>query len=230
MMPCSPPIYSAEFLAGIDRTISKERLRRYLRATGQDVPKALQLYEYNIHLSEALYGLLHGLEVSVRNAEHHALTTSFDTPAWFDAALLGSYWADQIARAKLKPGATGRPGKVVAELTFGFWVDLVKDSNHWPLWVNSKLHTAFPHAQRHRKFVHERLKIIQRLRNRVAHHEPVLTSRNTLYTGGGYITLPELLECAEWVCIETGQWMKTHFRYTEARGILSAVNGMGVSL
>ena len=163
----------------------------------------------------------------MRNAAHHALTASFASPAWFDVASLGSYWADQIARAKLNPGAAGKPGKVVAELTLGFWVDLVKDSNHWPLWVNSKLHTAFPHAKRHRKFAHERLKIIQRLRNRVAHHEPVLTSRNTLYTEGDYITTPELLECAEWVCTDAGQWMKTHFRYAEARRTLSEVNAMG---
>ena len=34
-----------------------ERLSRYLSATGRDVPKALELYEYNVQLSEVLYGI-----------------------------------------------------------------------------------------------------------------------------------------------------------------------------
>jgi|ERR1017187_5347196 hypothetical protein len=81
-------------------SLTKERLTRYLGATGQDVSRALELYERNVRLSEALYGLLHGLEVAVRNAEHHALTASYGTPRWYGAAPLLPYWNDQVAGAK----------------------------------------------------------------------------------------------------------------------------------
>ena len=76
-----PPPYSAGLLNSLERTITRERLTRYLGATKQDMPKALALYEYNVQLSEVLYGLLHGLEVMVRNAAHHALTASYGTTA-----------------------------------------------------------------------------------------------------------------------------------------------------
>jgi hypothetical protein len=229
-MSNGPSLYRVEFLAGIERTISKDRLTRYLGATGQDVPRALQLYEYNVQLSEALYGLLHGLEVAVRNAEHHALSASYATASWYDTAPLSPYWQDELAKAKRKPGVRGAPGKIVAELTFGFWVELVAAQNHRLFWVNHRLHQAFPNARRHRKFIHERLKIIQLLRNRISHHEPVLTSRKTLYAGNDFITLPALLECVEWVCTETAAWMKTQFRYTDAERILEEVNASGISL
>jgi hypothetical protein len=82
-MPFPPSPYSPQFLASIKRTISQERLRRYLGATRQDLAKALQLYEYNVQLSEVLYGLLHGLEIAVRNAAHYALTASYGVAYWF---------------------------------------------------------------------------------------------------------------------------------------------------
>lgn len=225
-----PAPYSPQFLASIERTITKERLTRYLGATRQDLSKALELYEYNVQISEVLYGLLHGVEVTVRNAEHHALTASYGTPRWYDHAPLSAYWKDQISNAKAKPGIAGKPGKLVAELTFGFWVDLVQGANHRSLWVGRKLHTAFPNAHRHRKFIHQRLKAIQLLRNRISHHEPVLTAANAVYNGDGVITLPELLESVEWVCTDTAQWIKAQFRYTEAERILRQVAALGVSL
>ena len=225
-----PPPFSAELLASIDRTITKERLTRYLGATRQDVSKALALYEYNVQLSEGLYGLLHGLEVAIRNAEHYALTISYGTPAWYDLAPLSQYWRDQLDRAKAQPGVAGKPGKVVAELTFGFWVDLLKNSNHMSIWVGRKLYTAFPNGPRDRKFIHGRLKAAQLLRNRISHHEPVLPSADSLYTGDGVLTLPQLIECVEWVCTHTAQWMKAQFRYAEAERILREVAAMKLSL
>ena len=225
-----PPPYSAQLLTSIERTVTRERLTRYLGATRQDLSKALGLYEYNVQLSEVLYGLLHGLEVAIRNAQHHALTASYGTPTWYDHAPLSPYWQDQLAKAKAQPGAAGNPGKVVAELTFGFWVDLLKNANHMRLWVGQKLYTAFPNGPRDRKFIHERLKAVRLLRNRISHHEPVLTSSNNLYTGDGVISLPELVECVEWVCTHTAQWVQGQFRYSEAERVLREVAAMKVSL
>lgn len=173
--------------------------------------KALQLYEYNVQLSEVLYGLLHGLEVAVRNAEHFALTASYGTPAWYDAAPLSNHWRVQLATAKAKKGAAGNPGKIVAELTFGFWVDLLKNQLYYDLWMRRKLHSAFPNAPHPEWFIHNRLKAIQLLRNRISHHEPVLTSGNVIYNGDVLLKLPEVLECVEWVCVDTAAWIKGAF-------------------
>jgi hypothetical protein len=225
-----PPPYRAQLLISIQRTITTQRLARYLGATRGDVPKALELYEYNVQLSAVLYGLLHGLEVAVRNAEHHALTASYGTPTWYDLAPLSQYWKDQLANAKAKPGMAGKPGKLIAELSSGFWVDLLHSGNHRSLWIGQKLHTAFPNARLQMKFIHRRLKAIQLLRNRISHHEPVLTASNKLYNGAALLSLPEVLECAEWVCSETAQWIESQFRYADAERILRHVAAMEISL
>jgi hypothetical protein len=68
------------------------------------------------------------------------------------------------------------------------------------------------------------------LRNRISHHEPVLTSGNILYTGDGVIALPQVLECIQWVCAETAAWIETNFRYSEAERILREVAAMKISL
>ena len=154
----TPPLYSAGLLASIPRTITNERLERYLRATSQDLSGALRLYEQNVQLSEALYGLLHGIEIATRNSIHAALTLSYGLDTWYDAVPLIPYWRGQVndARTKAGPGATA--GKVISELTFGFWVDLLKQRNHRSLWVEKKLHRAFPNARgRTRGDIHERL-------------------------------------------------------------------------
>lgn len=225
-----PPPYSAQFLLSLQRTVTTERLTRYLGATKQDIPKAVELYEYNVQLSEILYGLLHGLEVTVRNAEHHALTTSYGTPTWYDIAPLSLYWRDQVANAKAKPGAAGKPGKVIAELTFGFWVDLTSRSNHNLLWMGKRLNAAFPHTRLRRDAIHQRLKSVQLLRNRISHHERILTSTKALYNGNGTLPLAQMLECVEWICPDTAQWIQSQFRYAEAEQILARVLASGITL
>jgi hypothetical protein len=247
-----PSPYSAAFLVAVQRTVTVERLTRYLNAAGADFSKALELYELNVQLSAILYGMLQGLEVAVRNAEHQALTRSFGAPDWYDVppspgfgmpaagsmgpawheyAVLSPYWRDKVDEAKLKPGVGNNPGKVIAELTFGFWVDLVKSVNHRRLWVDRKLHAAFPNARGvQRSVIHDRLKAIQLLRNRISHHEPVITSSNRLYNGVDFLTLDEILDSVRWVCNHTADWLKTDFGSSEADRILKLVAGMRITL
>ena len=230
-MSADPPGYSAHFFRSIERTVTKARLSRYLTASSQDLTQAVQLYEYNVQLSEALYGILHGLEVTVRNAAHHALSASYGVSAWYDHASFTPYWSGVLKDAKNKVGGgKAAPGKVVAELTFGFWVDLCSKRNHNNLWVHRKLSAAFPNAALSRDQIHQRLKI-QALRNRISHHEPVLTSSKTLYASrSSMLSVPELLEPVEWVCTDTAQWIKTKFRCTAAERVLEDVNKLGITL
>ena len=230
----TPPFsYSAQFLASIERTVSKERLGRYLKATNQDWVKAVELYEYNVALSEMLFGYLHGLEVAVRNAMHQALTNGYNTPHWYDHAPIGSYLHDKfVKKAKQEAGPGAPAGKVVAELSFGFWTALTSHQHNWSLW-KPYVRLAFPNATVPRQNIHRRLETIRYLRNRIAHHEPILTSRSTMYAGykdQRDITLQEIGECAEWVCRDTARWLETQFRYHQAAAILAHVSAMTVTL
>ena len=97
------------------------------------------------------------------------------------------------ARRNVRPAAP--LGKLVAELTFGFSPFLISVQPH-NLWSASS-HNAFPHAHVPCSFLHTRLETIQRLRNRMAHHEPILSSTNEVYTGqlGHPKIALTLLEC-----------------------------------
>jgi hypothetical protein len=235
--------YTAEFLASVDRVISQERLSRYLAATRGDIHSALHLYEHNIAVSESLFGFLHGLEVAVRNSIHHTLSHDLGMSTWFegDVALpwstgetlsLTSVMIDMVTDAKAKLSPAASPGKIVAELTFGFWPTILTKRFHNVLWLSS-LHNAFPQATVPRSMIHLRLEVIRRLRNRIAHHEPILTSRNMVYTGfkdHPYIALPSLLECVEWVSEDAALWLRSQSRYQWANELLLNVSRMGVTL
>ena len=115
----------------IERTITRERLTRYLGAAGHDRSKALELYEYNVQLSEVLYGRLHGLEVMVRNAAHHALTASYGRPDWYDTAPLSPYWQDQLANREIRHSSTAKSYSFAAQPALASGTDT--DGRQWRL-------------------------------------------------------------------------------------------------
>jgi len=234
--------YSPAFLADLERTISVARLSRYMRATGGDQAKALKLYEDNIAVSEALFGFLHSLEVAVRNSLHYEMHTALRGVDWLRDGLPLPWRTiprlrftvpmnGMVNDARQAAGAGAPIGKVIAELPFGFWPSLLSGQFH-PLW-SACLHKAFPHAHVPRRDVHWRLEVIRRLRNRIAHHEPILTSNNEVYTGftaQPTIRLAQLLQCVDWISPATAQWMTSCTRYVQAGATLTACHGSGVVL
>ena len=90
--------------------------------------------------------MLHSIEIATRNAMHYTLAANYGVPDWYDRAPLSPHWRGKVNEAKTASGVRATPGKVIAELTFGFWVDLVKHNNHRVLWVGKKLNKAFPNA------------------------------------------------------------------------------------
>jgi hypothetical protein len=213
-----------------------------MRATGGDLTKALKLYEGNLAISEALFGFLHGLEIAVRNSLHYEMTNNLRGIDWLRDGL-ALPWRTiprlsftvpmnaMINDARRAAGAGAPIGKVIAELPFGFWPSLISSQFH-ALWSVS-LYKAFPHAHVPRRVVHWRVEVIRRLRNRIAHLEPILTSRNEVYTGFGAqptVTLPQVLQCVEWISPATAQWMTACTRYNQAAAILTACHASGIVL
>jgi hypothetical protein len=225
--------HSPNALVEIERAISRERLKRYLTATGNDLAWAIAIYEQNVALSEAVFGLLHGLEVAIRNAMHEALTIHYETPRWSQkaAVALTPYGLDKVTAAVRDAGGPfASPGKVIAEFNFGFWSNLAARGYHWSLWQPC-LHNTFPAAHLARPVIHARLESIRTLRNRIAHHEPTLTSHCSLYAGSGlYLPLTRLYECASWIAPELATWLQTSYRCNTAAAVLDDVAACGIVL
>lgn len=94
--------------------------------------------------------------------------------------MLGSGQLEQLANSLAnlsRKRADATPGRIVAALTFGFWVALLSGTYEKALWQPDGfrlLHQAFPHAAPiSRKQIHTRLNTVRELRNRVFHHEEV---------------------------------------------------------
>lgn len=194
--------------ATIAAALSPERLAPYLHATGGDLTEAVRLYEWNLAVSGALYEALGILEV-VRNTLSTQLTAHHGTLAgqWYDDPLevLSDLAHEDIAAAcrrvrKLRRPET--PGRVVAELTFGFWKFLLAKRYEATLWTGYLRH-AFPNLQpQSRAAVYRALDELHTVRNRIAHHEPIHGRDLTADT----LTIYRLLD---WINHDVRAWAVT---------------------
>lgn len=175
-----PFVYSADALGNLTRAISKERLSSYLAKTASDTFRAVQLYEWSTLLSQSLYGVIQPLEIAFRNSIHRILATGTGRSNWYEYSPLRYREIETVREAKANIVRWSRaitPGRVVAELTFGFWIRLISRDYEKSLWV-PHLYKAFPHLRKpDREAVFERFDSIKTLRNRIAHHE-IIVSRN----------------------------------------------------
>ena len=109
-------------LSDLERLLSEKRLNTYYNLLPADKVKAIEYYRLNTQISESLYPLLSNLEITMRNSIYNSFTIHFKSADWFSQFNQPELF-DQVNVAKRKI-LTGHyfmtPGKVVAELTFGF--------------------------------------------------------------------------------------------------------------
>jgi len=194
--------------AALYKTLSNERISTYESQCGNDPDKAILLYQENTALSEALYAVLQGLEVALRNSMHSCLCTYFNRDDWYEVIQLNVPEQQRLAEVRGKIKAQRKQissGRVVSELTFGFWVALLMNCYAAPLWIPC-LHRAFPGKALGHKRAHQTFDRIRFLRNRVAQHECILNRD----LEADYI---EILEALRWICPITAQWIRDSTRF-----------------
>lgn len=134
----------------------------------------MRQYVWNAALASGLHGPLHILEVTLRNAVHDRLKQVHGA-SWFDLPnMLKGPETGMIQDARnylAERGEPTTPDKVIAELNFRFWVGIFS-RKYDRLWVSSLQATFSPRPIRHE--LHEKLDRLRTLRNRIAHHEPIL--------------------------------------------------------
>jgi hypothetical protein len=115
---------SSQFVPDLYLVLSQDRLEAYRPPGGTDLDM-LTNYFWNIDLIEALVPCMHAVELALRNCLHNALTVLYGTDMWFyQPAVLESQGVINLGRA-LQDAAQKPPlraGKIVAALSFGFWV------------------------------------------------------------------------------------------------------------
>lgn len=207
----------------LEKTLSRERLSKYLEATHQNLDDALKLYEENTRLSEAFYTPLQSLEICFRNSLHGRLTESYGEH-WFengapslnrDSDRMIFDAVEELKKDKRQPF----PGRVVAELKFAFWVGLLGPRYDATLWRKCLYKAFLATGGKPRSQVHGRFNAVRRFRNRIAHHEPIFQKGLTQ-------THDEIIEAIGWMCRQTADWTYFHSRFTH---VASTIERPGVS-
>lgn len=202
-------------LATIERRLSAERLGPYRAACGGDLADALSLYEWNAEVSGALGTTLGHLEVLLRNSMHNALSTwsqaRFNEPRWYldPGSLLTQDATRDIDTARRRATRDGRletPGRVVAELSLGFWRFLLASRYERTLWLGC-LRQAFPELRGRgmRRDVNDAVHELHLARNRMAHHEPMFNRPVSELRATA-------LRVAGWICPVTRDWIDARCR------------------
>lgn len=194
----------------LEKTLTRERLEKYLQATAQDLDAAITLYEKNTRLSEAFYTPLQSLEICLRNCINHQLASIYGED-WFQNGRPGlsndSLRMIFDAKEELKKGRGPiLPGQVIAELKFAFWVGLLGPHYDATLWRKCLFRAFTNGGGKPRRIVHSRLNAIRRFRNRIAHHEPIFHKNLTQ-------THDEIIEAINWMCRHTAAWAAHNSRF-----------------
>ncbi len=170
----------ANFSSKLKHVLSDERLSAYQQRLTQNGNRNLfSHYAWNMALSESLYPTLQLLEIGLRNTISHHARQQFGKADWFDdPGIIHARDKTSIDKAKVTLQRKKKPldpGRIIAELNFGFWTSLLDKRYEQILWPRliKACFPAMPKSIRTRKKLSQRFNRIRNLRNRVFHHEPI---------------------------------------------------------
>lgn len=207
-----PANLSPSLTTAFGRTLSQDRWRTYQIAAGFDDNLAHRLYLWNAAIGQSFHYPLQSVEVALRNVVHQAITAEYGVEWRADQACrraLGPYLLADLAKAEQrhnrKYGALPTTPQLVASLSLGFWVTILRTKAfNGTLWRN-QLNAAFPCLG-----VAETLRdigrtgtAIQDLRNRIFHQEPLIGHNLS-------VEYASILKMLGWICTETRDWTRRH--------------------
>jgi hypothetical protein len=189
----------------LQRILSSERLFAY-GADGAGPRTIVSRYLWNMALCESLYAPLQLFEVGLRNSIDQSMLQIVGVPNWYDTVQLTGWGYQKVGDAKTKISKqryTVTSGRVVAELSLGFWTSLFEPHYERPdaRFLPGGIKLVFPKLPKslHKhKFIKSRLDRVRKLRNRVFHHERIVH----------WLDLQQqhesMLEVIEWIDFDLG--------------------------
>jgi len=199
----------------IPEMLSLPRFNSYQNSS-ISIEGALKLYQWNIELSSAYLVPLHFYEVILRNCVSNAIEASY-THSWHnDQSFINSLNIrnkESINKAISKAKQNRRVnnpsiGAVIAEMYFIFWERMFTNRYDNAIW-GVHLNTVLPnspsilHFSRKRTTIFDSTNKIRKLRNRIAHHEPIFNSNRFNHIE----IVADIEKIISWRCIETKKWL-----------------------
>jgi hypothetical protein len=179
-------------------TISIERLMSFVLPKENperiSVELLIKRYEENVLISQAFYPVLSILEITLRNSIDTMIKTKFGEN-WIEQELnqntiLYEYDFNSLKEAYEKTKQSYKNecftyGKVIAGLSFGFWVNLCSKKYNVPIWTKQGcfrgVFVYYPKTKQEQ--IHEiasKLTSIKKLRNKIFHYEPILKHKEKI--------------------------------------------------
>lgn len=194
-------------------SLSHARFARYLTSAGGDEASAIALYEWNTRMAQSLYVYLQCWEIVFRNKLDTFLRWKFG-PAWpyDDHRAVRILTRDEQRRlsetkqrqSQQRKQAIVSTDAIVADLSAGFWVALLSSAYKVPYSWQYNLGRVFPHDPAlDRTNAHTLSSKILKLRNRIAHHEPIYE----LPLSQTYTELQRLVSA---MCVDTDQFARNN--------------------
>lgn len=195
----------------IKQALSKARMSTY-ENNSDTLENAFILYQKNFDISGSFLPVLHICEVVIRNGVSDALEQLYGKNwAWSTSFLqsLPNPKKGYNPTTDLKNASSGKKhiGDVIADLKFVFWQKMFTRRHDSRLW-DKYLDDIFPNIngfstiKEKRGYLHNELESIRNLRNRIAHHEPIIFHRNLKDDYNSIINI------IRFRCLETYSWVE----------------------
>ena len=183
-----------DFFKSLERSISSSRISTY-KSKDHTKIETIADYVLNAKISQNFYFLLQNLEVSLRNGIYDSFNKNYpnsDLFYLFENNSFNRYKSKKEkhsrecwkmlcgAKYKLKHMQTLSDGKIIAELNFGFWTELLtsRDNKYTDMWRNI-FSDVFPNYKikssidQDKTFIALKIDNIRNFRNRIFHYEPI---------------------------------------------------------
>ena len=203
-------------------SLSRERLSKYLARSRGDLQQALALYVWNQEVGAALTVVVSQVEVCLRNRVAEALAGAFGAGWPRDARLRHNH---QEVRKELEKAESRlkKPvpsvGDIVAASDFNLWRELCKPVYAGVFWAK-RIPVAFPHHTLPGKerevleAIHHRVDLILKLRNRIAHHEPIFGSNWEKVGAKLSDRHRDAIELLNWMSADLAAWTTSKDRFS----------------
>lgn len=180
-----------------------------------------ELYAWNARLSAAYFEEIGHVEVLLRNFMSDRLEAESTLPHWYDddqRFRFNETARKNIAKARRRLRAPETTGRVVAELSFDFWRFLLVRRHEATIWraLRRQGMPNYPQPQARQPF-EDRVERIYKLRNRIAHHEPLIHLDATEEVRRLDRLSVDLYTLARWIDPAAADWIVSVSRVVQIR-------------
>lgn len=205
-------------LAQLESWFSSPRLATYTCH-----PSPVEFYAWNSRLSAAYFEVIGHTEVLLRNFVADALMPAASGEPWYlnpryDFSYKSQKQIENARETLRRRHRPETPGGVVAELSLGFWRYLLSKRHAPNVWVDLCA-TGLPHYPHgtDRGRLADSVEQINKLRNRVAHLEPLVDLDRPTETGELDHYDARLSQVSRWIDPDAADWIASVSRVAHVR-------------